>query len=156
MIMALVGIITQDVPDNTESIAFNNPDLIDSISFTTNKFTYPVSGAFTLSKSDFQLFFKYKTQFYYSIIANFPSITNVQAVLIPPSQWRILNSSAPNIMTYNQTTTATNKLVYNMTCDKTAKTVGFQARTESISISAQEYLMAFTVLTCYANQVALI
>ena len=90
-----------------------------------------------------------------SLISNFPVVGLSFQAEVLAAQIRLLSTLGPNLFTFNQTTTGSYNLVYNMTFDRNAKTVGFQARTNQISITLQEYLMAFPVLMQYANQVAI-
>jgi len=153
--MALQGEIFVDLPNQTQTISFQNPNILDSITYSSGVIQYPVTNTFTLSQSDFALFILYKTQFYQSLISNFPVVGLSFQAEVLAAQIRLLSTLGPNLFTFNQTTTGSYNLVYNMTFDRNAKTVGFQARTNQISITLQEYLMAFPVLMQYANQVAI-
>ena len=117
---------------------------------------YPIASSFTLSKADFALFYLYKTQFYNALLVNFPSLSASfqQEVAVMKSQ--IYSSNGPNLIQYLQTSTASPvSLVYNITYDRGAHTATCAARNSAITISFQEYLMCYPIITLYANQVAL-
>lgn len=153
--MSLQGVITQDIPNATQSISFVNPTVLDSITYSSVGLTYPVAGSYTLSQTDFNLWITYKTQFYTSLFVSFPNISLNNLKEVSAAQIRLLSTTGPNLYTYNQTTTGAYNLVYNITFDRNAKTVSFQARTAGVTITAQEYLMAYPILMQFANQVAI-
>jgi len=156
--MALQGIITQDIPSLTQQIVFSNPSTLDSITYLSGTgVSYPIASGFTLSQSDFNLWFQYKTQFYNALFNNFPVIGQFSSVEVPVVQMKIYSSNGPNIIQYYQTSTASPvNLVYNITFDRGALTATFGERSSAITITPQEYLMGFQFISAFANQVQLV
>jgi hypothetical protein len=154
--MALQGLITQNSPGNTQQIVFNNPSMIDSITYGNAGITYPNVPSYTLTQSDFSLFYTYKTQFYNALLINFPSLSEMANLEVPVCQMKIYSSSGPNIIQYYQSSTASpTSLVYNISFDRGSLTTTFAARPAAITISIQEYLLAFPIIALYANQVGI-
>ena len=155
--MALTGSISQDVPGTLQSITFSNPTFLDSITYSSAGITYPVAASFTLSQSDFALFYAYKSQFYASLLQNFSSIIQSQLVPLPVALMEIKNISGPDVLQYYQTSTSSPVyLVYNISYDYDDNIATFAARSSAITITLQEYLVAFQILKLFSQQVALV
>lgn len=154
--MSLLAINTLNLPSLTQSIVFNNPSQVDEISYASNSITYPIASSFVLSQADFALFYQYSQQFYNSLIINFPNITQYYNIEIPVCLFEIQSLGGPNLLNFTQTSTASPVThVYTITFDRVAKTATFAARASAITITMQEYLLAFSALTQYANQVTI-
>jgi hypothetical protein len=57
--MALSATTVFDIVDQTQSITFNNPTMVDQISFANNQLTFAEISTFTLTQSDMLLYVKY-------------------------------------------------------------------------------------------------
>ena len=154
--MALSGSLNSNVPSNTYEIVFNNPSLIDSITYSNLGITYPSTSSYTLSQDDFALFYTYKSQLYNGILQNFPNVTAAFYLEIPVCRMEIQSLGSPNILQYYQTSTASPiTLVYNISYNRSNNIATFAARSSQITVTLQEYLQAFQMITLYAKQVAL-
>lgn len=151
--MALTGSISLNTPSTTQEIIFSNPTTLDSITYSSNFFTYPISSSFVLSQSDFANFWFYKQQFYNSLLANFGQIQKNYSIKVPVCSMKIYSSNGPNIIQYTQTSSASPiTQVYNITFDRGALTATFAARYNLITITTQEFLMAYPIIGLFANQ----
>jgi hypothetical protein len=156
--MSLIGIITQDTPNVTQSVVFSQSGTtLDSITYTTSGLTYPITSSFVLTLNDFNLFILYKSQFFNSLFSNYPILNAAYTKEVNVNQVKIYSSNGPNIIQFYQSSTASPiNLVYNVTFDRNALTATFGARSSAITISIQEYLMAYQILLLYARQVAIL
>ena len=151
--MALQGVITINTPSDTAQIVFSNGSTLDSITYSHTGLTYPVASSFNLSQSDFALFYVYKSQFYNSLFQNFPVIRTSFDVKVPVCLTEINSLGSPNIIRYHQT--SADSLVYNISYNRNTNIATFAARSNSITITPQEYLQAYQLITLFATQVTL-
>ena len=56
----LSSLVTLNVPSGSQTLSWGNPTTLDSITFGSNLITFPAAASYTLSESDFALFFAAK------------------------------------------------------------------------------------------------
>lgn len=151
--MALTGLITQNVPTNFQEIVFSDGSPLDSITYSAGSFTYPITALFTLSKIDFLVFIRYKTQYYNALLQNFPLLIQSTNIELPIFRVGVISTTSPNAVQFNQFSAG--QPVYRISYDRDTHDATFTARAGAISITPEEFLFAFPLLTQFANQVAL-
>jgi hypothetical protein len=72
--MALYSTITQNIPAASQQIVFYDPSEMDNITYSSNQITYASESSIVLSKSDAQLYYTNKLNFYNNLLATFPVI----------------------------------------------------------------------------------
>jgi hypothetical protein len=155
--MALTANTILNLPSGTQQIIFSNPSEVDNITYSSSGITYALESSFILSQADMALYMTYLTVFYNALLLNFPSINasfnkEVSVFLI-----EIQALNGPNLLVFTQTSTASPIThVYTITFDRGAKTATFAARSSAITITPQEYLIAFQLLKLFFNQIALV
>lgn len=155
--MALSSVITQNIPAGTQQIIFNNPTEVDNITYSGSGLTYAVESSFTLSQSDMVLYFQNKLAFYNALLLNFPAINAGFNLEVPVCLMEVQSMSGPNYLVFTQTSTASPVThVYTITFDRGSLIATFAARASAITITPQEYLMAFQILRLFFNQVSLV
>lgn len=154
--MALTASQTLNIPGTTQQIIFSNPSEIENITYSTSGITYASEISSVLSRSDFALFFQYKIQFFNSLFVDFPNIVASYQLEVPVCKVQIYSSNGPNLIQFLQTSTASPiSSVYNITYDRGTHTATFSSRINPITITLQEYFLAFQVLSQFAKQVSL-
>lgn len=149
---ALQGVITQNVPGNTQQIVFQNPSFLDSITYSSSGFTYPISSSFTLSQSDLALFLQYIIQFYNSIFYNFPFLNSQFSQPLPFSNTEVYYVPGPDFLYYYQTSSNPALQVYQISIHNGTKVSTFAARASAVTITNQEFLFSYQILISYLNK----
>lgn len=154
-IMALTSTTTFDIVGGTQSIIFSNPSAVDQISFSSNQVTFAISSTYSLSKSDFALYYKYLSVFNLLLARNFPSIgLSVNTSWPSPgTSFSITQTNPPPRIVYNQASLGTT--VINISYLPVASAATFATRSSPVTISTQEYLSFINVISEFSNQVAL-
>lgn len=149
----LQGIITQNVPGNTQVITFSNPSTLDTATFGLTGITYPIASTFTLSQADMVLYNNYNILFYTALFYNFPLLNSKFAIEIPVSTCQIQSLSVPNTIAFTQTSAG--QPVFTINYNRSTKIATFSARSSGIVVTIQEFLYAYQVLLIFMNQVAI-
>lgn len=152
--MALTAVTTFNVLGGTQSIVFDNPSQIDSISFAGNAITWGVTAGYTLSKQDYALFQQYINVFNNLLFANFSSISSSLKLSWPftGTDLKISQTLAPNAVVYTQKAATLNFLVITYVPGTTTATI--TPRATPTTITLQEWFSSVDVLTQFATQVA--
>jgi len=151
--MSLTAVITQNISAQTQNIIFSTSGQVEEITYSNNQITYAAESSFVLSQSDFSLFAAYKLQFYNALLSNYPNINTYFNIEIPVCLIEIQSLSGPNIIQFHQTSTASPvSLIYNISFDRGALTATFAAQSNQITITLQEFLLAYQMLRSYFNQ----
>ena len=122
--------------------------------YSNNQITFENIAGYTLSKSDFALWFQYLLAYSLLLTKNFP-ITNISIGLTFPLcefQTTITNQGTKSLG-YLQQTSGTD--VLKITYLPIATSAAFEVRASPMTISMQEFFMTMLILPQYANQVAL-
>lgn len=150
----LSSLVTLNVPSGSQTLSWGNPTTLDSITFGSNLITFPAAASYTLSQSDFALFFSYKVTFFNALLVNFPSCYQAYQIEIPASKYDIQSLTVVNLLNFLQTTGTPSPVnVFNISFDRGTKNATFAARPNPVTISLSEYLISFPVLQLYATQV---
>ena len=158
--MATTAVVSQDIVNATQQVVISDPTEFDNILFNSSGITYASESAITISLSDLQLWYGYLRAFNTSLLANFPVTSSPFPIggggyaAIPICKFEIasVSTQTPNIVQYVQTSTLTSLNVYNITYSTTANTATFAARSSSVTISLQEYLIGFQFISTFINQ----
>ena len=150
--MALTSQTVFDIVSQTQTITFyEGVTQVDQISYASNTVKFANSTSFTLSKSDFALYFNYINIFFNSLFSNFPSIFTSN--LWPLSSFQIAETNVGvKKITYTQTSLGNS--VYTINYLPLTTSAGFATRS-TIGITTQEFVMCLNMLAQYASQVSL-
>ena len=149
--MGLTATTTFDLVDQTQTITFNNPTMIDQITFSNNQFTFETTSGFNLSKSDSLLYNQYLQVFFNLLNTNFPALVNLYKNALPLCQFDITESNVGIFkIIYTQNSQSNN--VYTINYLPLEFQAGFAART-SITISPQEFYTLCLFLSVFSNQI---
>lgn len=156
--MATTSVVTQNLPSDTQQVIFYDTGEFDNITYSSNQITYAAESSITMSQSDFALWYKYFLQYYNLLLTNFPVINSAYNTSVPICKFEILSLStqSPNLIEYIQTSTITSQSVYSITYSTTGNTATFAARSAPITITLQEFLIGFQLITQFANQCSLL
>lgn len=125
--MALTSTTVLDLVGQTQVLTFNNPSMVDQISFGSNQITYSAISSYNLVKSDCLLYFQFLNVFSNLLIINFPSVASSVNGALPLSQFDLtLSSSGVEHITYTQNSGSTN--VYTSNYVPLAASASFAAR----------------------------
>lgn len=149
--MALKAVTTLDIPGLTQIIVYNNPTLVDEIDFGSNQITLKAISSFSLSKSDFLLYFQYLDIYNNALLFNFPSINASINVAIAQSEFDFKVGTTR--IDYTQTHVATTALGLTYLFSNTTMT--FAARASDVTISLQEWFTLVYNLRVVTKQVSL-
>ena len=154
--MAITSTNALNILGVTQNITLLNPGQIENITYSgVTGFTYSSELGFTLSKADMALFYQYQLIFYNSLLLNFPSLNALFTSSLVASSARLQSFSSPNVLNYIQTTSTPAALVYSISYDRGTHLATFAARPLPLTITPQEYLIYFQVLSSYFNQVSI-
>lgn len=152
--MALTNSTTFDVAAQTQSMTFDNPGMVDQISYASGVITYSAISSYNLSKSDLLLYLKYINTFNNLLIVNFPTISTTLNSIWPLCSFNITeNSLGVTHLTYTQTSTGTQ--VQSINYVPSAVAASISARSSPVTISLQEFAMSVLMYYQYAIQVGL-
>jgi hypothetical protein len=153
--MALTQTTTVDLVGSTQTISFfTGVTLVDQITFSSNALTFQAISSYSLSKSDFALYFQYLNAFFFLIQTNFPSTAAQFRNILPLSNFQISETFAGvKHITYNQTSQGTT--VMNINYVPSVVSAAFTARASPVTITIQEFYLMINQMYQYANQVAL-
>ena len=152
--MSLQQLLAADSVGQTASIIFNDPALVDQVSFGSNQITMAACTAFTLTKADLILYGQYLTQFNNTLLVNFPSIALSINGQFPLSNFQISKTfSLVNHLKYTQTSGANTVYTINYTPSTGLGT--FIARASPVVITLPEFYMCIYMLQQFIAQVSL-
>jgi hypothetical protein len=152
--MALSATTVFDIVDQTQSITFNNPTMVDQISFANNQLTFAEISTFTLTQSDMLLYVKYLQAFYTLLVQNFPTINIAFTQPWPLCLFSLAETDVGiNKITYTQTSNGAN--VYTINYLPEELSAGFLARTAPAVITTQEFLWTIPMMNQFGNQIAI-
>lgn len=146
--MALTVATIFDIVGQTQTITFNNPSAIDTITYSSGQVTFGTQSGYTLAKSDLLLYCQYMQAFF--------NLLNVNFSLSYLNDWPLCNFqisdtfAGVNHLTYTQTSTGNNVLTVNYVPQAVAASV---AARSSISISLGEFYMFILMLQQYKQQI---
>jgi hypothetical protein len=150
--MARTATTIFDIIGGTQCINFNNPSLIDNISFANNQITFQTTSEFNLAQSDLLLYIKYLQTFNTLLFNNFPTLKSYLTESLPLCNFQITETNVGVVkITYIQTSLSS--LVYTINYLPIATSAAFSAR-NSVMINIQEFNLLIAMLQQYANQVS--
>jgi hypothetical protein len=153
--MALTSQTTLDLVGQTQTISFyTGATMVDQIVYSGNAIIFENISGYTLSKSDYALWFQYLLAYYTLLVRNFPDINQSSFLIWPLCSFDItIKNQGTESITYTQTTTGTDAL--KITYLPIATSAAFEVRAAPVSISLQEFFMTMQMLPQLTNQIAL-
>jgi len=152
----LTSTVTLNVPTGSQSLAWGNPTTLDSITYGSGVLTFPPATQYILSQSDFALYFSYNKTFFDALLLNFPAVYQSYQTEIPSSLFQIHAIPLANeVILLQQTNSPSLATVFNISFNTATLQATFSARSSTLSISPQEYLLSFPILQQYASQVGI-
>lgn len=152
--MALTSTIDFDLIGATQKIIFYNPSQIDEIIYSSNQVTFQMAAAYTLSKNDFLLYYKYLSAFITQLLINFPLVSASLDIPWPICRFDITESNSGGIsINYIQSTGSAT--VIHIHYAPITSLASFSRRTSPVTISNQEFFMFSYMMKQYAKQVGL-
>ncbi len=152
--MALTATTVFDLSAQTQTITFNNPSMVDQISFSSNQMTFAEISTFNLVKSDVLLYGQYLKAFYNLLAINFPYITINYNLAWPLSEFDItISDVGVKKVDYTQNSIGVN--VYTINYVPLATSASFTARAAPVVITLQEFLQTVSMMNAFINQVNL-
>ena len=152
--MTLTASTTFDISDQTQSIIFSNPSMVDQISYSSNQITFSEISSFTLTASDMNLYVIYLQNFYKLLLLNFPSINQSLSLPWPLCEFDITSSNTGIAkLTYTQNSLGTN--VYTINYLPAESSAGFAARSAPVVTTLQEFLWTVPMIIQYNNQITI-
>ena len=153
--MVLTSTNTVDVVGGTQQITFfSGVTQVDQVTYSSNTITFASAIGYTLSKSDYLLYFQYLNSYFTLLAVNFPIINSSSSGIWPLCTFSFVESNVGvKKLAYLQDTGSTMVLGINYLPLTTS--AAFLARVSPVTISMQEFFMTMNMLAAYTNQVTL-
>jgi hypothetical protein len=152
--LALTSTTTFDVVGNTSTITFFDPSQVDQITYSSGAITFQTASSYTLSQSDYLLYFQYLKAFLTQLFINFPSIATSINTIWPLCLFEIaITNVGITKLSYTQSSQGTQVTQINFL--PSVIQVGFVARASPVTISLQEFYQTVYMLTQFTTQVNL-